>query len=313
MAGAVTQSELLADLDKLRAETRDPRAGVFGPGTLVWEVAREAIIFLGAGRAALLQLAHPYVGVAVGEHSVTRSDPLTRFRGTFRRIFRMVFGDLDEAIQAARAVYAVHSRIRGVIGERAGGLEATHAYDARDRSAKVWVLATLWDTSLWLFERLVRPLSDQEKAQYYAENRRFARLFGVADSLPATYAGFCDYVSEMLAGPTLEVTRPAADIGNFIMNPQNPLGRLVSPDYRLFTAQLLPERLATGFGLDRGGAAGARRFQRIIRAARLATPLLPARVRYLPAYIEATRRLEGRTGRDRVGELLSRLYVGQAR
>ncbi|MBL8740025.1 MAG: DUF2236 domain-containing protein [Myxococcales bacterium] len=311
--GAVTESELFLDLERLRAETDDPRAGVFGPGTVVWEVAREAIIFLGAGRAALLQLAHPYVGVAVGEHSVTRSDPLARFRTTFRRIFRMVFGDLDEAIQAARGVYAVHSRIRGIIGERAGGLEAAHAYDARDRAAKIWVLATLWDTSLWLFERLVRPLSDAEKARYYAENRRFGRLFGVADSLPPSYPAFCDYVREMLAGPTLEVTRPAAEIGRFIMNPQNAFGRLVSPDYRLFTAQLLPARLAAGFGLEQGGAAGARRFQQILRAARAATPLLPARIRYLPAYIEATRRLEGRSGRDRVGELLSRLYVGQAR
>jgi uncharacterized protein (DUF2236 family) len=313
MGEAVTERELLTDLEKLRADTRDPRAGVFGPHTLVWEVAREAIIFLGAGRAALLQLAHPYVGVAVGQHSVTRSDPLTRFRGTFRRIFRMVFGDLDEATKAARAVHGVHSRIRGVIGERAGGLEATHAYDARDRAAKVWVLATLWDTSLWLFERLIRPLSAAEKAQYYAENRRFGRLFGVADSLPESYPAFCAYVSEMLAGPTLEVTRPAADIGRFIMNPQNRLGRLVSPDYRLFTAQLLPEHLANGFGLDRGGAAGERRFERILRAARATTPLLPARLRYVPAYVEATRRLEGRTGRDRVGELLSRLYVGEAR
>jgi len=313
MGERVSQSDLDRDLARLWAETTDPRAGVFGPDTLVWEVAREAIIFLGAGRAALLQLAHPYVGVAVGEHSVTRSDPLTRFRGTFRRIFRMVFGDLSEATQAARAVYAVHSRIRGVIGEEAGGLAASHVYDARDRAAKVWVLATLWDTSLWLFDRVVRPLSAAEKQRYYEENRRFGLLFGIADALPPSFAAFEQYVAETLAGPKLEITAPAAEIGRLIMHPRNPLGRLVSQDYCTFTAHLLPERLAQGFGLDRGGAAGSRRFQQILRIAKLGTPRLPARIRYLPAYIEATRRLSGNTDRDRLGEILSRLYVGQVR
>ncbi len=310
MGTLVGEEDLRADLAELRREVRDPREGLFGPSSIVWEVAREAVVFLGAGRAALLQLAHPYVGVAVGEHSITQSDPLARFRRTFRRIFRMVFGDLDEAIRAAEGVYAVHSRIRGKLGEETASFAADHAYDARDRAAKVWVLATLWDTSLWIFDRTVRPLSWADKARYYEESKRFARLFGVSRDLPADYGAFEAYVARMLASDTLTVTKPAAEVGRFIMSPENVLGRLVRGDYRLFTAQLLPERLGQAFGLDRGGLAGERRFQRTLAVARRAVPLLPPRVRFLPAYIEAQRRIAGLTGRDRVGELMNRLYVG---
>ena len=39
-------------------------AGVFGPDSAAWRVNGEAVIvFLGAGRALLLQLAHPWVAI----------------------------------------------------------------------------------------------------------------------------------------------------------------------------------------------------------------------------------------------------------
>jgi len=307
---SVGVSDLEADLEALCAGVADPRAGIFGPGTRVWEVAREAVIFLGAGRAALLQLAHPYVGVAVAEHSVTRENPLARFQGTFRRIFRMVFGDLEEAVGAARDVYRVHGKIRGTIPEQAGRFPLGHAYDARDRAAQVWVLATLWDTSLFLFDRIVRPLTAADREQYYDESRRFARLFGIASALPPTYAAFQDYVRDMLAGDTLAVTAKGAEVGRFIMRPPNFVGRIVGPDFGCFTAHLLPERIGIGFGLERGGERGRKRFEAILDTARVAVPRLPARVRYLPAYIEAQRRIAGDERRDRLGELMTKLYLG---
>jgi uncharacterized protein (DUF2236 family) len=72
----------------------DPRVGLFGPHSKVWEVNRYSLIFLGAGRAALLQLAHPMVALGVAHHSRASHDPLGRFRGTFVQVFPMIFGDL---------------------------------------------------------------------------------------------------------------------------------------------------------------------------------------------------------------------------
>ena len=94
------------------------------------------------------------------------------------------------------------------------------------------------------------------------------------------------------------------------MQPGNVLGRFVGPDFGVFTAHLLPERIGKGFGLERDGERGRKRYEAILATARAVVPRLPARVRYLPAYIEAQRRLAGDTRRDRVGELISKLYLG---
>jgi uncharacterized protein (DUF2236 family) len=313
MGRLVEPRDLERSLATLRSEIADPRAGLFGPGTMVWEVARESAVFLGAGRAALLQLAHPYVGTAVPEHSVTRADPVARFQGTFRMVFRMVFGDLEEAELAARRVFAIHTRVRGTIPEDAGPFRKGDPYDARDRQAQVWVLATLWDTAIHVFQRVVRPLSSEEKERYYAESRRFARLFAVEEDLPPTWAALEAWVAEMLASDTLTPTTAARAIGRHIMRPEALPARWVRRDFGFVTAQLLPPRLSHAFGIDPGGDAGAARAAKVFDAAALAVPHLPARARFLPAYLEALARIEGRTGRDRLGEVLGRLVVGQSR
>ena len=56
-------------------ERSDDREGVFGQSSLSWKVNREAALFLGAGRAALLQLAHPWVAAALAQHSNLRYRP----------------------------------------------------------------------------------------------------------------------------------------------------------------------------------------------------------------------------------------------
>src|SRR5262249_52101330 len=83
----VTRQELEAGLAALAVEVRDPRAGIYGTDSLSWQLNRELGNFLGAGRAALLQLAHPPVAHAIAEHSTTRADVRTRFRRTFANIF----------------------------------------------------------------------------------------------------------------------------------------------------------------------------------------------------------------------------------
>ena len=73
-------------------------------------------MFLGAGRALLLQLAHPWVAAAIAEHSRTFDDPIGRFHRTFGVVFSMVFGSLDQAIAAARRLHRRHAAIRAQCG-----------------------------------------------------------------------------------------------------------------------------------------------------------------------------------------------------
>jgi hypothetical protein len=58
------------------------------------------------------------------------------------------------------------------------------------------------------------------------------------------------------------------------------------------------------------GPSERRSFDRSIRALRAGLPRLPARLRYVPPYFEARRRIEGRQGADRIGRTVTRLYLG---
>src|SRR6266567_6257711 len=103
-------------LDIVRVLALGEREGVFAPGSAVWRVDREAAIVLGAERALLLQLAHPWVAAAIAEHSRTFDDPIGRFHRTFGVVFSMVFGSLDQAIAAARRLHRRHAAIRAQCG-----------------------------------------------------------------------------------------------------------------------------------------------------------------------------------------------------
>src|SRR6478672_2180811 len=93
--------------------TSDSRSGIFGPSSISWKINRESALFLGAGRAALLQLAHPWVAAALDQHSNLRADPLGRFHNTFRVLFTMIFGTLEQALAASRHLYQLHTSIQG--------------------------------------------------------------------------------------------------------------------------------------------------------------------------------------------------------
>lgn len=102
-SAAVGREDLERQLEVVRALAPGEMEGVFGPDSLTWRIDREALTFLGAGRALLLQLAHPWVAAAIVEHSKTVGDPIGRFHRTFAVVFTMVFGTLDQALSAAPA------------------------------------------------------------------------------------------------------------------------------------------------------------------------------------------------------------------
>jgi len=99
------------------------------------------VIFLGAGRALLLQLAHPWVSKAILDHSQALADPVGRFHRTFNPVFTIVFGALDQALTAARRLHRRHAGIQGRLPQNS-------QYWASEPSALYWVHATLVDIML---------------------------------------------------------------------------------------------------------------------------------------------------------------------
>src|SRR4029077_10357873 len=108
---AVGREDLERQLEVVRALAPGEMEGVFGPDSLTWRIDREALTFLGAGRALLLQLAHPWVAAAIAEHSKTIDDPIGRFHRTFAVVFTMVFGTLDQALSAPRDLHRRHNSL----------------------------------------------------------------------------------------------------------------------------------------------------------------------------------------------------------
>src|SRR5437764_184160 len=126
-SGIVSGASLEEQLELIRARVTSPLAGVFGPSSVTWRMNREAILFLAAGRALLLQLAHPWVAAAVADHSKALSDPIARFHRTFKVVFKMVFGTVDQAFAAARSLHRRHESITGVLPETVGPFKAGSA------------------------------------------------------------------------------------------------------------------------------------------------------------------------------------------
>jgi uncharacterized protein (DUF2236 family) len=303
----VARADLERTLATLRAEVRDPRAGLYGPGSVTWEISRELFVFVGGGRAALLQLAHPYVAHAVAQHSRVGRDVLGRFRRTFDNVFAMVFGDLEHALGSARRVHALHGRISGAIHPAAGRYPAGHRYEANDEQALLWVHATLIDTAVQVFERVVRPLSPADHARHYAETRRFALLFGIDErTMPPDWDAFRRYFERTAAG--LTVTPPARELAGFLLQPPALRPASLARWYRAITAGLLPEPLRAPFGLSFGARERAV-FAASWPALWAMRRALPPHVRQQPAYRDALRRLAGKCGRDPVGTWVERVLL----
>src|SRR5512133_3060447 len=127
---AVSRERLERQLMIVRARAPGGPQGVFGPRSITWQVDREAAIFLGAGRALLLQLAHPWVAAAVEQHSDTFANPIGRFHRTFSTVFTMVFGSLDQSLDAARRLHRRHAAISGTLPSEAGPFPAGSCYCA---------------------------------------------------------------------------------------------------------------------------------------------------------------------------------------
>src|SRR5271170_1266534 len=126
---------LLASLEQLPGE---PRNGFFGPGSVTWRVNCESAVFLGAGRAALLQLAHPWVAAALAQHSNLLHDAIGRFHSTFRVIYTMLFGTRSQAVEASKQLYQLHTGIRGELPHAVGAYPPGDHYEANEVTALRW-------------------------------------------------------------------------------------------------------------------------------------------------------------------------------
>ena len=300
--------ELLSELSHLPGEDC---YGFFGPDSVSWQVNRESAVFLGAGRAALLQLAHPWVAASLVHHSNLRNDAVGRFHSTFRVIYTMLFGSRAQATAASRQLYRRHTSIRGELPHAIGAHAQGEHYEANEVAALSWVYATLIESAILAYEFVRPPLLPDEREQYYAESKRMAALFGIPpEALPQDWAAFSRYTAEMLESPLLGVGEDALALGHNVLSG---VGTKIRPPhwYLALTAFWMPQRLRTAFALS-FGAPEEEAVNQVARRLPLLYPRIPHLLRFVGPFHEAQARLRGRSP----GPLTrrnNRFWMGQPR
>jgi uncharacterized protein (DUF2236 family) len=306
----VGEADLERELAIVCNAAAESRAGVFGPRSMMWHIDKEAAIFLGAGRALLLQLAHPWIAAAIAQHSRTLADPVGRFHRTFNFMFTMGFGTTEQALAAARRLHRRHAGINGILTGAAGRFAAGSRYEANDVAALRWVHATLTDTALVAYQLVCPPLSAEERERYWTEARLFAAFFGIPQhSLPQSWAAFAASNEEMCQSDVLTVGDEARKIAGTLLSGA---GTWVPVPYwyRALTARLLPARLREDFGLPYSEIEH-RKTERALTVLRRVYPWVPRRLRHVGPYQEACARLAGEQRPGVMTQLLNRLWIGQ--
>jgi uncharacterized protein (DUF2236 family) len=210
--------------------------------SIVRRVNAEPILMLGAGRALLLQVAHPAVAQAVADHDDFPDNMMRRLRGTFDAMYGVVFGSEATATAIGNRVRAVHDHVVGA------------TYRANDIDNLVWVHATLCNSALTAYTRFGGPLSAVESEQYYEEMKLVAALFGIPPTaLPATVLEFDEYVARTVCA--LQVTDVGRRLAAQIVAPPFalPVSLPLAPAtalHRLVTIGTTPEPLRDHLGLS---------------------------------------------------------------
>jgi uncharacterized protein (DUF2236 family) len=231
-------------------------------------------LLLGGGRALLMQIAHPLVARGVAEHSSFRKARVDRLLRTLRPTLAVVFGTKEQALEAVAGINRVHDGVTG------------SGYAANDPQLLLWVLATLIDSSVVMYERFVGSLPPDEKQRYYEDVKRIGGLLGIPpEVMPEDIDALQRYVTGMCE--TLEVSDDAREIADALFA-ANLATWAVLPPLRALTAGLLPEPLRLQFRLGWGPRREAA-LDALAAASRAMAPRLPARLRAPPWFVMPVR------------------------
>jgi len=277
-----------------------PDPGLFGPGSVTWRVMAEPMLMLGAGRALLMQAAHPLVAEGAIEHSTYATDPYGRFERTVEWVTTVCFGTTAEARRSSRHVNRLHGAVQGRL-KRGHGTQAVaggSAYSGRDRELLRWVHATFVDTMLVTHDAFVGGLTEEDADRFVREWEAVAALMGVPrGSLWENRAALRAYVTEQQETGSGQALPGAGSrlVARTVLSPPVSSAAM-RPGWAGGTfapAGLLPPAIRRAYGIRwtpaHAAAHGAMSLG--LRTGRIA---LPRRLRVSPVHDYALARAEGR-------------------
>src|SRR5688500_9497587 len=132
-------------------------------------VNREYAVALSGPRALLMQATHTLAFEGFFAHTSALDDPYGRLSRTAEVMDTIAFGSRERADRMTRRVRAMHRRVSWEID----GVE----YRADDPALLLWILATLVDSALLVYQRYVRPLTRAERDAYWQDYKVVGRHF----------------------------------------------------------------------------------------------------------------------------------------
>jgi uncharacterized protein (DUF2236 family) len=238
------------------------------------DIGAESVLLAGAGRAILMQIANPAVGHGVAEHSNFADRPLDRLRATMTYVYAVVYGTEEQLAAVRRSVNRAHAPVRRDPDEGSKG------YSAFDAQSQLWVVATLYDTAVTVYEKIYGALDEEASDLIYRDYARIGTALQLpAELWPADRAAFAAYWDGCLQ--MLEADAVTLRVARDLLHPAAvPFWlRMIMPLARFITAGLLPDKLREGFGLPWSARHG-RQFDRTMRSFAVVYPRLPQRARH---------------------------------
>jgi uncharacterized protein (DUF2236 family) len=283
-----------ADFEPLLADDA-PDAGLFGPASVTWVLAREPFLLVGGGRALLMQVANPLVAQGVVDHSGYEHDPFGRLVRTVRWLVAVTFGTTAEARAASRRVRDVHRGVRGELAAENGGdpLPAGTPYTAQDPDLSRWVLATIVESMLATYGALVGTLPRGDADRFVREWRAVAPLVGVRASHTWNSAeALRDYVQAEVA--RLRPAPASREAARVVLRPPLPTRALrpATAWLAFLTTGLLPPELRSAYGL-RWTRAHSAAHRTTCTSMRQVHRVLPRRLRVSSLHDAALMRTQG--------------------
>ena len=249
-------------------------------------VNAERLVLLGWSRAILLQMAHPLVAAGVADHSSFNASPLTaarRLHHTVKSMLALSFGDAFAAGHAIAGIRSIHTRVRGRLRQATGPFPEGAPYSAEDPALLLWVHATLIDSVILVYEKLIAPLSAAEKDEYCAEAAGVAVALGVGeDDVPRTWERMQTYLQHEYASGRIVVGDDARRIADAVLFP--PLSALSGPFAwvnRLVTVGLLPDALRQQYQFGWSDRR-SRQLTRTLAVIRSVRRVMPAAIAWWP-------------------------------
>lgn len=202
-------------------------------------------------RALLMQAADPLAVEGLLAHTSGMDEPYKRLERTAEVMSAIGFDSRERADRMTKRVRTMHSKVRGTLDRDVGPFSAGTPYAADDPKLLMWVLFSLVDSGIVVYERFVKTLSRDEKEAYWADFRVVGNLFGLADSeMPADLAELDAYRHDRYSSGELVITDWARETAReIVMEPPVPVAlRPLLEAVNFITVALLPPLIRDQYG-----------------------------------------------------------------